>query len=152
MVPIGVAMRVKKPLYFLGVCEPETLIFPRFLAPLMAKGGPMTLPRQEKTAARGYGGAHQRLRKRWAPKVEAGYVACRRCGKLIAPEGSTCPRCGRTSCRWHLGHDDADRSLPAMPEHACCNQAWPWEHRRRREEARRQQGGSDAASEHSRDW
>jgi len=61
------------------------------------------------TTQAGYGAEHQKLRKEWAPKVEAGYVACRRCRRLIAP-GSA----------WHLGHHD-DRSLPPEPEHALCN-------------------------------
>ena len=59
------------------------------------------------STARGYGIAHQRLRKLWAVRVERGEVACRRCGRLIRP-GSL----------WDLGHDDFDRSPELChPEH-----------------------------------
>lgn len=61
---------------------------------------------------RGYGPAHQRLRKRWAPKVAAGGVLCARCGERIAPGAA-----------WDLGHVDGDRSRYSGPEHASCNRA-----------------------------
>lgn len=65
------------------------------------------------TTARGYGSAHQRARKKWAVLVEAGEVCCWRCGRLIVP-----------GTAWDMGHDDDDRSLPALPEHAYrCNRA-----------------------------
>lgn len=65
-----------------------------------------------KTAARGYGAAHQRLRRRWAPSVLAGRVTCARCGRLIRPDE-----------KWDLGHDDRDRNLYTGPEHLRCNRA-----------------------------
>ena len=68
--------------------------------------------RQASSTKRGYGIGHQRLRKRWAPSVAAGMVACARCGGLIAAGEP-----------WDLGHDDHDRSLPAKPEHEKCNRA-----------------------------
>ena len=37
------------------------------------------------TFARGYGPAHQALRKRWTPQVEAGLVDCAGCGLRIDP-------------------------------------------------------------------
>lgn len=84
------------------------------------------------TTAAGYGGAHQRLRRRWAVRVERGGVSCARCGRDIPPSGSgvRCPApradgkpCGKTDCGWDLGHDDHDRSQYVGPEHACCNRA-----------------------------
>lgn len=65
-----------------------------------------------KTAARGYGAAHQKLRTRWAPEVEAGLVDCYRCGHWIQP-----------GTPWDLGHDDHDRSIYTGPEHMTCNRA-----------------------------
>lgn len=62
------------------------------------------------TTARGYGGVHQALRKRWAHLVESGQVCCARCGLPIAPGSS-----------WDLGHVDGDRSRYAGPEHRRCN-------------------------------
>src|SRR6202451_4156572 len=63
-----------------------------------------------KTAARGYGAAHQRLRRQWAWRVAAGGVCCARCGELIWPGEP-----------WHLGHVDGDRSRYQGPEHERCN-------------------------------
>jgi|SRR5579862_193339 len=60
-------------------------------------------------ARRGYGAAHRATRAQWAAQVEAGTVACARCGHLIVP-GS----------EWHLDHaDDGDGYLG--PSHASCN-------------------------------
>lgn len=62
---------------------------------------------------RGYGSAHQQLRKEWALKVRTGSVICARCGDTIQPGE-----------RWDLGHDDNDRSKYNGPEHADrCNRA-----------------------------
>lgn len=59
-----------------------------------------------------YGNEHQKLRKQWKIKVDAGQVCCARCGKWIEP-----------GTPWDLGHDDADRSNYHGPEHASCNRA-----------------------------
>lgn len=64
------------------------------------------------TTARGYGSAHQKLRKRLAPKVAAGGVRCWRCGELIL-----------AGEQWDLGHDDVDRRAYRGPEHIKCNRA-----------------------------
>lgn len=64
------------------------------------------------TTAAGYGAEHRRARAAWAPRVAAGHVVCARCGLLIAPGDP-----------WDLGHDDADRSKYAGPEHRRCNRA-----------------------------
>ena len=64
------------------------------------------------TTARGYGTAHQRLRKAWARRVAAGGVYCARCGYLIIPGEP-----------WDLGHADHDRTIYAGPEHRSCNRA-----------------------------
>lgn len=62
------------------------------------------------TVARGYGAAHRRLRRWWAPRVATGRVRCAWCGELIG---------GREP--WDLGHDDVDRSRWTGPEHVACN-------------------------------
>ena len=61
---------------------------------------------------RGYDAEHDRLRKRWLPKVRRGLVACARCGNTIRP-----------GQRWDLGHSDTDRSVYTGPEHESCNRA-----------------------------
>lgn len=68
--------------------------------------------RKRKTSARGYGSAHQKLRKQLAPEVEAGGVRCWRCGDPIRPGE-----------RWDLGHDDHDRNIYRGPEHVACNRS-----------------------------
>jgi len=66
---------------------------------------------------RGYGKAHDDLRARWKPKVEACTVHCHAkvcvmpSGRLILP--------GQP---WDLGHTD-DRTAWTGPEHASCNRA-----------------------------
>jgi hypothetical protein len=62
------------------------------------------------TVQRGYGVEHQQERQRWRPLVEAGHVACWRCGWYIHPAEP-----------WDLGHDDDDRSMYRGPEHRSCN-------------------------------
>lgn len=64
------------------------------------------------TAQRGYGYAHQTLRRYWTPYVNAGLVTCWRCNRLIQP-----------GTPWDLGHDDHDRSVYRGPEHAHCNRS-----------------------------
>lgn len=62
---------------------------------------------------RGYDADHDRLRAEWQRKLDAGLVAF-------------CWRCKRTRIdprNWHLGHDDADRSLYRGPECPPCNLA-----------------------------
>lgn len=51
-----------------------------------------------------------RLATAWARKIAKGGVCCWRCGGEIPP-GS----------KWHLGHDDHDRTVYRGPEHALCN-------------------------------
>lgn len=67
---------------------------------------------KRRTAARGYGARHQRLRRAWALRVGTGRVACARCGVLI-----------RAGEPWDLGHDDHDRRIYTGPEHPACNRA-----------------------------
>lgn len=62
------------------------------------------------TTARGYGAAHARERKRWAPIVQNGQVRCARCHQIIEP-----------GTPWHLDHDDRDRSIYLGPSHRSCN-------------------------------
>jgi hypothetical protein len=66
------------------------------------------------TKSRGYGVAHQRLRRRFALQVAAGGVSCARCGLLIEPGEP-----------WDLGHDDDDRRFYSGPEHRRCNRSAP---------------------------
>jgi hypothetical protein len=63
---------------------------------------------------RRYDRRHQKVRKRWAPKVRAGKVKCARCGELIKPNEL-----------WDLDHDDDDRRDIAYigPSHRRCNRA-----------------------------
>lgn len=65
---------------------------------------------------RGYGENHKRLRRRYAPIVNAGKATCAQCGERIQP-----------GTKWHLGHadhPDAHRlGLYRGPEHARCNVA-----------------------------
>jgi len=65
-----------------------------------------------KTAKRGYGTRHQKLRKSWEPRVATGLVKCARCDVFIQPGEA-----------WDLGHDDHDRSRYTGPEHSRCNRA-----------------------------
>ena len=63
---------------------------------------------------RGYGWPHEQDRRRWARRVASGMVLCRRCGNpILIVNGVPEP--------WDLGHNDTNRSLPAMPEHQRCN-------------------------------
>lgn len=68
------------------------------------------MPKPGGTVARGYGPAHQRARKTWAPLVARGGVVCARyiCGREIVP--------GQP---WDVGHVDAGSS--GGPEHRLCN-------------------------------
>jgi hypothetical protein len=64
------------------------------------------------TTARGYGTHHQKLRARWALKVDRGKVYCARCGGWIMP-----------GTPWDLGHVDGDKKKYSGPEHAACNRS-----------------------------
>jgi len=65
-----------------------------------------------KTAARGYGGLHQKLRAQAKVLVDAGAAVCWRCGLGINPGEP-----------FDLGHDDHDRTAYRGPEHRRCNRA-----------------------------
>lgn len=59
---------------------------------------------------RGYGKEHLALRREWAKVVDRGEAFCWRCGIWIEP-----------GMKWHLGHDDHDRSVYRGPECVPCN-------------------------------
>ena len=62
---------------------------------------------------RGYGTAHQKLRRSWQTRIDSGEpVTCWRCGTPIRP-GDT----------WDLGHADHDRTRTNGPECQPCNRA-----------------------------
>ena len=67
----------------------------------------MSARRKPSSAARGYGWAHQVLRRSWARRVALGVVDCARCGLPI-----------EAGQPWDLGHDDVDRRRYVGPEHA----------------------------------
>jgi hypothetical protein len=58
---------------------------------------------------RGYDARHDRLRRQWAPKVEAGLTRCSRCALPILP-----------GAEWALDHTD-DRAGYLGPSHRRCN-------------------------------
>ncbi len=70
------------------------------------------MPKPGGTVARGYGPAHKRSRRDWAPLVERGGVVCARynCGREIIP--------GQL---WDVGHIDPGSA--GGPEHSYCNRA-----------------------------
>ena len=70
------------------------------------------MAQKAKTSERGYGAAHQALRRVVQKQVEAGLAVCARCGQPI-----------QTWEPWNLGHDDFDRSVWSRPEHRRCNRA-----------------------------
>ena len=73
--------------------------------------GAMRPRSQAKTAARGYGSAHQARRRRWAKRIYSGEEVNRaRCGYPILPGQA-----------WDLGHVDGDKSQYQGPEHRRCN-------------------------------
>jgi hypothetical protein len=55
---------------------------------------------------------HQARRRMLAPIVAAGCVPCAGCGELIKPGE-----------KWHLDHDDVDRSRYLGVSHQRCNSA-----------------------------
>ena len=74
------------------------------------------MPRKMTTTQQGYGVLHQRLRKRWEPKVRAGLVDCMAVTclephRFIAPD-----------MPWDLGHT-VDRTGYTGPEHQRCNRS-----------------------------
>nr|WP_232491111.1 AAA family ATPase [Mycobacterium dioxanotrophicus] len=65
------------------------------------------MPSEGSTTKRGYGSAHQALRRRYQDHVATGQATCWRCGRPIKPNQ-----------QWDLGHDDHDRTKYRGPEHA----------------------------------
>lgn len=67
-----------------------------------------------------YGHAHQKARKVWQRRLDAGEVIlCRRtaCGTCLADDPRIYP-----DEDWHLGHPDVECDAPTAPEHAgTCN-------------------------------
>lgn len=63
------------------------------------------------TTERGYGAQHQRLRKQWQSRIDAGeIVTCWRC------EENGTPHPILPGDAWDLGHDDNDRGRYRGPE------------------------------------
>lgn len=82
-----------------------------------------------KTAARGYGGPHQKLRAKWQPIVDTGQAWCH---AIICLKPS---RWIQPGTPWHLGHN-ASRTNWTGPEHEQCNEADANRRRARRAKAR----------------
>jgi len=80
------------------------------------------------TKQRGYDGAHDRRRRHFQRRIDAGEVIrCRRGPACLQAEmlddlsivgGRILP-----GMEWDLGHDERDRSKPSFPEHRGCNRA-----------------------------
>ena len=68
------------------------------------------MTRRQNTTQRGYGNAHQKLRKQVEIAVDCGEACCARCAQPIRPGEP-----------WHLDHDDDDRQAYIGPSHATCN-------------------------------
>lgn len=68
------------------------------------------------TTARGYGNAHQRARRRWAPIVATGQAECHAIRCLMPA------RTIRPGQPWDLGHNVA-RTDWTGPEHMRCNRS-----------------------------
>jgi hypothetical protein len=66
--------------------------------------------------ARGYGPEHDRLRRQWAPKADAGLVDCH-AEVCLMPQ-----RRIWLGMEWDLGHT-SDRTAWTGPEHAACNRS-----------------------------
>lgn len=78
--------------------------------------------RKPNTSKRGYGTAHQQLRKRWAELVAGGGVRCARgaeCKRAVNGLGGLI----HPTEPWDLGHHDQDRRVYTGPEHRGCNRA-----------------------------
>jgi hypothetical protein len=68
------------------------------------------------TTQRGYGHAHQQLRARWKPTVDAGQALCHAV-ICLKPTRQIWP-----GTPWHLGHTP-DRTAWTGPEHEQCNES-----------------------------
>lgn len=92
-------------------------------------GGRRRYPRAS-TTERGYGAAHQKVRKVWRQRIDAGECPpCGYCGRPILP--------GQF---WDLGHPNDDRSQIPVPWHRSENRRFGGSQtqRRRRKEKQRQ--------------
>lgn len=69
-----------------------------------------------KTAARGYGGPHVKLRDQWKPLVDSGQASCH-AAICLMPSRRIQP-----GTPWDLGHTP-DRTTWTGPEHQRCNRA-----------------------------
>lgn len=101
---------------------PAMRVCPKPGCPELTPGGPCAAHRTQREQQRGtrqqrgYGPAHERLRKQWRPKVEAGLVNCH-ADPCIAPILRILP--GES---WDLGHDRATGKHRG-PEHERCNRS-----------------------------
>lgn len=88
-----------------------------------------------RTSQRGYGNAHQKLRRKAKAELERlGRVPCVRCGMPVfavqpyRPPAPHVPRCASPGCpgvcwsTWHLDHTD-DRTGYRGHAHAACNES-----------------------------
>jgi hypothetical protein len=83
--------------------------------PSINRGGrPRSNHSRLSTTNKGYGSAHMKLRRRWAPLVATGGVRCALCGNPIRP-----------GAKWHLAHADRPDAhalgIYSGPAHARCN-------------------------------
>ena len=90
---------------------------------------------------RGYGLAHQRLRRAWERRIAAGGVACGYCGGEISPDDE-----------WDLSHPGDRRDLEPVPWHRAENRRFASAVTKPRRNRERRNGAQEDPYAPSRRW